>query len=419
MNQTDPLAQTLALPCGASLPNRLAKAPLTEGLADSRHRPTERLCRLYRRWSEGGSGLLVTGNVLVDRRYLERPGNVVVEEGDVPVEGLRAYAAAGTVAGNHLWMQINHAGRQSPVHLTPEPVAPSAIPLQIKSGYGAPRALAAEEIDDVIRRFAFVAGIARETGFTGVQVHAAHGYLISEFLSPLANRRSDDWGGSLENRARLLLSVVAAIRERVGPDYPVSVKLNSADFQKGGFSHAECLQVVQWLNGAGVDLLEISGGNYEQPSMMGVRALDEGGANENAVRPVAASTAAREAYFLDYAASIRPIARMPLMVTGGFRTRAGMTAAMATGAADVIGLGRPLCVEPDLPRRLLSNAADSVPAYEEGITPKKAGLAWFCLQLLRLGEGSDPDLTLDGSTAIQAYQANELAAAEAMRQAAG
>ncbi len=404
----------LELPCGARLPNRIAKAPPTEGLGDARNAATARHVRLYRRWSEGGSGLLVTGNVLVDRRYLERPGNVAIEAGHVAQDALRAYAAAGTAAGNHLWMQINHAGRQTPAHLNREPVGPSAVPLKLKSGYGAPRALTAAEIADVVDRFAFTARTARETGFTGVQVHAAHGYLLSEFLSPLANRRDDAWGGPLENRARLLLDIVGAIRRAVGPDYPVSVKLNSADFQKGGFSHAECLQVVGWLNAAGIDLLEVSGGNYEQPSMMGVRVLDADGQAENAVRPVAASTAAREAYFLDYAASIAPVARMPLMVTGGFRSAAGMSAALESGAADVIGLGRPLCAEPDLPRRLLDRAADGVPAYEDRIMPKRAGMAWFALQLLRMGDGLDPDLAMDGETAAQRYQENEAMAAAAL-----
>ena len=408
------LAAPLDLPCGVRLPNRIAKAPLTEGLADPRNAPTERHVRLYRRWSEGGCGLLVTGNVLVDRRYLERPGNVAIEAGAVPYQGLRAYAQAGTVAGNQLWMQINHAGRQTPAHLTATPVGPSAVPLKLKGGYGAPRALDPAEVADVIERFAFVAGIARETGFTGVQIHAAHGYLLSEFLSPLANLRTDEWGGALENRARLLLQTVSAVRRTVGPDFPVSVKLNSADFQKGGFSHAECLKVVGWLNAAGVDLLEISGGNYEQPSMMGVRVLDAEGQAENAVAPVAASTAAREAYFLDYAASIAPVAEMPLMVTGGFRTAAGMTAALDSGAADVIGLGRPLCAEPDLPNRLLSGAAAAVPAYEDAIVPKRAGMAWFALQLLRMGEGQDPNLDMDGETAARAYQENEMAAAAAL-----
>jgi 2,4-dienoyl-CoA reductase-like NADH-dependent reductase (Old Yellow Enzyme family) len=399
----------LTLPCGAVLANRIAKAALTEGLADAHNRATDRHVRLYRRWSEGGAGLVLTGNVQVDRRYLERPGNVVIESRD-GLDGLKAWVRAGTVGGNHLWMQIGHAGRQTPAYVNPEPVAPSAVALEIGGGaYGMPRPLDGEEVENVIRRFAFVAEVAREAGFTGVQIHAAHGYLISEFLSPRANRRADRWGGSLENRARLLLETVAAVRGAVGPDFPISVKLNSADFQKGGFTHRDCLTVVEWLATAGIDLLEISGGTYEQPSMMGVRVREVVAENH-----VAESTRAREAYFLDYAANIRKVAIMPLMVTGGFRTRQAMETALADGDLDVIGLGRPLCIETDLPARLLAGRADAAERYEARIDPPRAGLAWFCLQLIRLGEGGEPDIGLDGERAMRDYRETETAAAAAL-----
>jgi 2,4-dienoyl-CoA reductase-like NADH-dependent reductase (Old Yellow Enzyme family) len=404
------LATPLELPCGATLPNRIGKAPMTEGLADANNHATAELAHLYRVWSEGGAGLLISGNVLVDRRYLERPANVAIEDRS-GLEQLKAYAAAGTSAGNHLWMQINHAGRQTPTYINKEPLAPSAVSLELPPGsYGAPRPMTVAEIEDVIRRFALVAEVAAEAGFTGVQVHAAHGYLLSEFLSPKANQRSDEWGGSLENRARLLLEIVRASRAACGPGFPISVKLNSADFQKGAFTHQECLQVVQWLEAAGVDLLEISGGTYEQPSMMGARVKEE--LAENTVKP---STARREAYFLDYAKSMRAVTKMPLMVSGGFRTRAAMVEALESGDLDVIGIGRPMCVETDLPARLLDGSTDEGGSYEAGIVPPKAGLAWFALQLLRIGRGEPPDTAMDGPTAIALYKTSEQVAAEAMR----
>ncbi|MDH3235999.1 MAG: NADH:flavin oxidoreductase/NADH oxidase family protein, partial [Alphaproteobacteria bacterium] len=368
---------------------------------------TDELAHLYRLWSEGGAGLLISGNVLVDRRYLERPANVVIEDRS-GLAALKAYAAAGTSAGNHLWMQINHAGRQTPTYVNKEPLAPSAVALELPGGYGTPRAMTGAEIEDVVARFALAAEVAREAGFTGVQVHSAHGYLLSEFLSPKANQRSDEWGGTLENRARLLLEIVRAIRVACGPDFPISVKLNSADFQKGAFTHQDCLQVVQWLEIAGVDLLEISGGTYEQPSMMGARAKDE--LAENTVKP---STARREAYFLDYAKSMRAVTKMPLMVSGGFRTRSGMIEALESGDLDVIGIGRPMCVDTDLPARLLTGSVEEAGRYEASIVPPKAGLAWFCLQLIRIGRGEAPDTAMDGPTAIEAYKQSELAAAEA------
>jgi len=262
------ISSPLTLPCGATLKNRIAKGAMTEGLGDPFNRATSGHVRLYRRWAEGGAGMLLTGNVQVDRRYLERPGNVAIdgEQSNEAIAALREYAKAGTANDTHLWMQISHAGRQTPALVNKEPVGPSDKALEMPgSQFGKPRALTGTEIEDVIRRFAHTATIARDTGFTGVQIHGAHGYLVSEFLSPDVNTRTDEWGGSLENRARLLLETVRAVRRAVGDDFPVSVKLNSADFQRGGFSHEDAVRVAAWLDAEKLDLLEVSGGTYEQP----------------------------------------------------------------------------------------------------------------------------------------------------------
>lgn len=349
------------LASGETLRNRLCKAAMTEGLADALNRATPRHVTLYRRWAKGGPGLLLTGNVQVDRRYLERPGNVAIDgpQSDEHKRALRAFAESATMEGAGVWMQISHAGRQSPKIVAKEPVGPSAIALKLPGGqFGAPRALLRDEIEDIVARFAFAVGIAKECGFTGAQIHAAHGYLLSEFLNPLANRRDDQWGGSLENRARLLIDVIRAARKACGPRFSLSVKLNSSDFQKGGFSFEECVQVVAMLDREGLDLLEISGGSYEQPQMMGIEGL------EPAHEAKRESTRRREAYFLQYAEDIATAARTPLMVTGGFRTRAGMEGALASGAASVIGIARPLCVDPDSPRKLLGGETDALPAFE-------------------------------------------------------
>jgi 2,4-dienoyl-CoA reductase-like NADH-dependent reductase (Old Yellow Enzyme family) len=400
------LASPLTLPCGAVLKNRFGKAPLTEGLADELNRATARHEELYGRWAQGGAGLVVTGNVQVDRRYLERPGNVVID-GNGGFEELQRYAKAGTQNGTHLFMQINHPGRQTPRRVCEQPIAPSAVKLKNlpETAFAPPRAMTADEVEDVIFRFVNVAAVAKEAGFTGVQIHAAHGYLISQFLTPLVNQRTDKWGGSLENRARLLLSIVRETRQAVGPDFPISAKLNSSDFQQGGFSNADCLQVVRWLEEAGLDLLEISGGNYEEPSMMGSK-TSEGAA-------VADSTVRREAYFMDYAEQIRKVSKVPLMVTGGFRSRAAMEAALASGALDVIGLGRPMCVETDLPAKILAGGDGT--AWEKNIKPAKAGLAWFCLALIAHGDGRTPNTSLTGPEAIELYLKNEEATAVKLR----
>jgi 2,4-dienoyl-CoA reductase-like NADH-dependent reductase (Old Yellow Enzyme family) len=395
------LARPLTLPCGATLRNRIAKAPMTEGLADEHNRATPRHSVLYERWSRGGAGLLITGNVQVDRRYLERPGNVAVD-GNGGEGALAAYAEAGTRGGNALWMQIGHAGRQSPTYVATEPVAPSAVALEGPlAGFSAPpRALTEDEIRDVIRRFAHVAGAARATGFTGVQVHGAHGYLLSEFLSPRVNRRTDVWGGSLENRARALLETVRAVRTEVGPDYPVSVKLNSADFQEDGFGLEESCQVVEWLGQEGVDLVEVSGGSYESPAMM--EGVDPGSAP-----PVKESTRKREAYFLAYAQELRKVAAMPLMVSGGFRSRGAMIESVEADETDLVGIARPFCIQPEIAAGLLDGSVEKA-------LPCDANIFWFYLQIFRLADGMEPDLDLDPAAAPGILLPKEVAAGAAL-----
>jgi 2,4-dienoyl-CoA reductase-like NADH-dependent reductase (Old Yellow Enzyme family) len=427
---TDLLAQPFRLPCGATLPNRLCKAAMTESIADPWLRATERHVTLYRRWSEGGSGLLLTGNVQIDRRVLERPGNVTID-GNGGIAQLRAWAKAGTVAGNHLWMQISHAGRQSPRYIAREPMGPSAVQLDLFGNYAKPRALREDEILDFIQRFAHAARTARETGFTGVQIHSAHGYLLSSFLSPVTNVRTDAWGGSIENRARFLIETVRATRAAVGDDFPVGIKLNSDDFRKGGFSVDDCLRVVEMLNAEKVDLLEISGGTYEQPQLLGFSGRDD-----SAAEPQRQSTRQREAYFLDYAERIRKIAKMPLMVTGGFRTRAGMEEALKGGHCEVIGLGRPLCTDVDFPKRLLAREVDEAPRYEKTLKLGKARWlsgasplffiklvnvlgqqGWYYQQLFRLADGLEPDLQRGVLKSFFAYLADEQTVAARMRKA--
>ena len=232
------IESTLKLPCGVTVKNRICKAAMTEGLADEQNRATQKHATLYERWAHGGAGILLTGNVQIDHRYLERPGNIVIEgkQSNEQISRLRAYAEAGTKNDTHLWMQISHAGRQTPEAVAPTPVGPSDIQLKMTgAAFGKPRPLEHDEILDIIARFAHTAKIAKDTGFTGVQLHGAHGYLLSEFLSPDINTRTDGWGGSLENRARLLIESIRAVRKAVGTKFPVALKLNSSDFQKGGF----------------------------------------------------------------------------------------------------------------------------------------------------------------------------------------
>lgn len=412
----DVLAQPLTLPCGAVIPNRLAKAAMTEGLATPRGVPTPDLERLYGLWSDGGAGLLLTGNIQIDADHLERPGNVVIDrEPDETMRGaLAAWARAATRNGNHCWAQISHAGRQTQKNVNPHPKAPSPVKLGLPGGqFGEPVALSTAEIEDIVRRFGVCAAAVREAGFTGVQIHAAHGYLLSQFLSPRSNQRTDRYGGELDNRARILLDAVATVRTAVGPDFPLAVKLNSADFQKGGFAFEDSLQVAQWLEEAGVDLIEISGGTYEQPRLLGVEGLEE-----VEQQNVAESTLIREAYFVDFALAMQDKVSVPLMVTGGFRRREVMEQAITSGGADLVGIGRPLCVLTDAPARLLQGEAQ-LPRYEADLSMFPPWLSflnkvktlktmatfgvqyWFYAQLDALGRTGQAEPTLSVFTATR------------------
>lgn len=325
---------------GEVVKNRFFKSAMSEQLGDPDHNPTDGLANLYRVWAQGGTGLLVTGNVMIDRTALGEPKNVVLDEKS-DLKAFKQWATASQENGTKVWMQLNHPGKQIPKFLTKEPVAPSSIPLGsgLEASFAKPRALKESEIQDIILRFATSARLAKESGFDGVQIHGAHGYLVSQFLSPRHNQREDQWGGSLENRMRFVLSVLKAIRSEVGEDYPVGIKLNSADYSKGGFTHEDSMAVVEALEAAGIDLIEISGGTYESPSMVGHKMKD--------------STRKREAYFLEYAEDIRNRVKIPLVVTGGFRSGQAMTEALQSGATDMIGIARPLALQPDVINQLL------------------------------------------------------------------
>ncbi len=374
------IATLLNLNRGAEIKNRLFKSAMSEQLGTKDHNPGKELPELYKTWANGGIGVSVTGNVMVDRNALGEPRNVVLDN-QSNLDLFKAWAEAGTGNNTHLWMQINHPGKQSPGFLSKVPVAPSAIPLEggLKSAFNTPRALTEGEIFTIIGKFATSAGLAKKAGFTGVQIHCAHGYLLSQFLSPWHNQRDDDWGGSIDNRMRMLVEVYRAIRKEVGDDFPVALKLNSADFRDGGFSFEDSKYVAMKMEEEGMDLIEISGGTYENPNMTGHGAskdMDE-----------------KEAYFIGYAEAIRNELNIPLVVTGGFRSVKAMDSALSTEVTDMIGLARPLAVEPDLPEKLLKDER-YVSSFTRPGTGIKAldmvamlDITWYEYQLYRMGRG--------------------------------
>ena len=383
----------LTLKNGTIVKNRFLKSAMSEQLGDRLHNPGPGLAKLYGAWAEGGVGISVTGNVMIDRTALGEPANVVLD-GKSDLAAFRRWAEAGTANGTQLWMQLNHPGKQTPRFLSAEPVAPSAIPLGagLEKSFNRPRALSAEEVSQVVEKFALSARLAKEAGFTGVQIHGAHGYLVSQFLSPRHNARDDEWGGDAARRRRFVLAVYEGIRREVGADYPVSIKLNSADFKKGGFTEEESMAVVRALADAGIDLVEISGGTYESPSMTG--------------HGVRESARGREAYFLAYAERVRALVDTPLAVTGGFRSGSAMAAALSEGALDMIGLARPMAVQPDMPGRLLRD-----PDHALRLTRPTTGvrwvdrmtmldITWYEQQLSRISRDLEPSVTLGAWSSV-------------------
>lgn len=378
------LNQPFALKNGNVIKNRIMKSAMSEGLGTYDNRMTEQLIRLYDRWAQGGAGLVVTGHIMIDRRALGEPGNLAIED-ERDLAMLKKLAQAGTQQNTQLWAQLNHPGKQIMRTLAKETVAPSAIGFgpDLSTYFATPRALEQHEILDIIKRFGNAAAIVKKAGFTGVQIHSAHGYLINQFLSGHHNQRTDEWGGNAENRRRFLLEVYKEIRRQVGDDFAVGVKLNSADFQKGGFTEEESLDVIRALSDIGIDLIEISGGTYEKPVMAGVA-------------PQKKSTRKREAYFLEFAEKARKATNTPLVLTGGFRTVAGMNEALETGAVDLIGIARLLAIEPDAPKRLLAGqeSTHQVKPISTGIkmVDKMAlmEVMWYARQMRRIGNNKNP-----------------------------
>lgn len=389
----------LTLPNGTRIPNRLAKAAMEENLADADHAPSDDLIRLYSAWAEGDVGLMITGNVMVDRRAMTGPGGVVLESAQ-HLDRFQQWAKTARSRGAQVWMQINHPGRQMPAALGQDTMAPSPVAMDLgnfSKQFTPPKEMTEADIAEVKQRFVNTAVLAEQAGFNGVQIHAAHGYLFSQFLSPLTNKRQDRWGGSLENRARILTDVVQEVRAAVSPAFSVAVKLNSADFQRGGFSPDDAKQVVSGLNHLGVDLIELSGGSYEAPAMHG-QARD-------------GRTLAREAYFLEFAKDIAAVARMPVMVTGGIR-RLPVAEQVLSSGIDMVGIGTAIALNPGLVREWQSGQA-SAPmlrpiTWKNKVLSSVAYMAMVKHQLRRVSKGRQPNPNVTPACALVEQQAETL-----------
>lgn len=371
----NPLFQPLTLLNGTVIKNRFFKSAMSETLGSRDFAPTDSLIKLYQKWSAGGAGLLVTGNVMVDSRYLGEPKNVVLEDAK-HLDRFKAWAQAGIANDTELFMQLNHPGKQMMRSVKNQPLAPSAVPIEGSAGaaFATPRAMTLAEIDDAIQRFVTSARLAKEAGFTGVQIHAAHGYLINQFLSPYDNRRTDLYGGNLANRMRFLKDIYQGIRQALGPDFPIALKLNSSDFKEGGFSIEDSEQVILTMAELGMDLIEVSGGNYEKSVF-----------TSNADKP----------FFIDFASRVQAQIKTPIVVTGGFRSEAGMIEAISQGHSSMIGLARPLVLQPNLPNDINNGNYETIqlPRLTTGITAldknlgSLIGLSYYEQQMVRIASG--------------------------------
>ncbi|OAV99977.1 hypothetical protein PTTG_01421 [Puccinia triticina 1-1 BBBD Race 1] len=380
MGPIEVLSQPIQFKGGLNALNRTLKSAMTERLCtyddvdlDARGKPTPEYEELYRVWSEGKIGTIILGNIPVHREYLEAKGNAIIDKDSPwdPVEAFKPVISAAKAHGSLVIGQLTHAGRQTPFQVNPNPVSASETqsPPSFGMNFGKARALSVDEIQDVVDRFAYGAEVLYKAGADGAQLHGAHGYLLSQFLSPRVNKRTDQYGGSFENRSRIVFEIIDAVKKRVpDPKFILSIKYNSHDFIEGGFTKEDSQVMAKKLEAAGVELIELSGGTYE---LLPFEEKKE-------------STLKREGFFLEFADRIRPhlSGASVLAVTGGFRTLDGMASAVSSKdrTCDVIGLARPLVFEPHFVADLLAGKTKKakVLAFDSMLLP----VAYHVLQLI-------------------------------------
>lgn len=352
---------------------------MSDSLANGEGDSTEAQARLYERWASGGIGLSIVGEVQGDFRYPEKPGNLVLGESSNQ-QALHSLASRATINNSHLWAQLGHAGALShqPISL---PVGPSALDVgSIKC-----RGLTVNEVRELPDMFAKSAVFAKTAGFSGIQIHAAHGFLLSQFLSPLFNQRTDGYGGSIEARCRIIIEIIEKVRSSVGPEFPIGIKINSSDQLVDGLTEEDALDFVRILDRTSVDIIDISGGTY----FPGAKASSDGTGNGP--------------YFLDFARQARNATNIPLMLTGGFKCREQAIDAVASGFVDVVGVARAMVLDPRLADLWLSTeGCDPIfPKFESA--PEGGITAWYTMRLAALSQDNEDAFSLDPVSALHIY----------------
>lgn len=375
------LGTPLELPCAAVLKNRLAKSAMSDSLGNGQGDPTEAQARLYERWAEGGAALSIIGEVQGDPRFPEKPGNLVFGP-DSDRQAIQSLVSRASIERAHLWPQLGHAGALSHAPIS-QPKGPSALNLEGLHCAG----MSLEEVEDLPAMYARTAGFAKNAGFGGVHIHAGHGFLLNQFLSPLFNRREDGYGGSIEARSRIVLKVIDAVRRAVGPAFPIGIKINSTDKLEGGLTEDDALEVVRLLDQSSVDLIDISGGTY----FPGAKASSDG-------------VSKRGPYFLDFARRAKGVTNVPLMLTGGFERREQAVDALVCGAVDMVSLARAMVLNPRLANVWLTEEGGD-PEFPVFESPPRGGVtAWYTMRLTAVGEDNESAFTLDPQSAVKVYE---------------
>ncbi|MEM8813631.1 MAG: oxidoreductase [Pseudomonadota bacterium] len=390
------LGQPLNLPCGVRLKNRLIKSAMSDSLGDGAGNPTPAQLRLYERWADGGAALSLIGEVQGDPRYPEKPGNLAVTP-DTGLSDLQALAQRGSAHGTLIWPQLGHAGALAHPPIS-QPKGPSPLNVEGLQCEG----MSLEDIGDLPATYARTASLAQEAGFGGVQIHAGHGFLFSQFLSPLFNHRTDAYGGSVERRFRIIGEVIDAVRQTVGSSFPIGIKINATDRLVGGLSEDAALQVVRLLDQTSVDLIDISGGTY----FPGAASSSDGRSSSGP-------------YFIDFARRAKSMTSIPITLTGGFETRDQAVAAIQDASADAIGLARAMVLNPSLANTWLEDAGGD-PEFPVFDAPPVGGVtAWYTMRLAALGEDRENRFDMSPAAALEAYEMRDKKRCERWRERFG
>ena len=386
------LGRPLELPCGVELKNRLIKSPMSDSLGDGEGNPTEAQMRLYERWAQGGAALCLIGETQISPHYPEKPGNLVLMPG-ADLDALRALARRGSANGAHIWPQLGHAGALSHAPIS-RPKGPSALNIDGLQCGG----LTLDEIRELPAAYAGAAILAKEAGFGGIQIHAGHGFLFSQFLSPLFNQRTDAFGGSVRNRFRIIGEVIDAVRQAVGPTFPMGIRINATDKLQGGLTNEEALEVVRMIDNTTVDLIDVSGGTY----FPGAASSSDGSSSSGP-------------YFIEFGKRAKAVTSVPIVLTGGFENRDQAVTAIASGSTDAVGLARAMVLEPVLADTWLKEGGGD-PRFPRFDAPPRGGVtAWYSMRLTALGEDDEDRFDLTPESALETYELRDAERCELWR----